>query len=184
MNTQSLVLAAAGLAVCVLLPSRVLAAEGPAVDGSAIVAVIEEEKQAFLALDDARISATWVRSASSAKLYVFEGKETRIDGFAAIENHDRGNLAQERKLPPHQRAQFTFADFRVTQQGDSAWVTCHAQWSGDSAGSPLSGKQTRLYVLHRSADRWKIALMAIVGLAPDGTAAGVASASEHPRTAN
>jgi ketosteroid isomerase-like protein len=175
MKTQFTILAAAGLAACALLPARLLATDVPAADAPAIVAVIEEEKQAFLALDAGRISVTWVRSATSAKLYVFEGKEVRIDGFAAIEHHDRGNLDQEQALPPPQRSQFTFSDYRVTQQGDSAWVTCHATWSGFSAGSPCSAKQMRLYVLQWIEGRWKIALMAIIGLAPEGPSAGAIS---------
>lgn len=166
MKTQSLVLAAACLAAYALPSTLTRAESAPANEDSAIIAVIEEEKQAFLALDASRISATWLRSPSSAKIYVFDGKEMRFDGSAVIENHDLENLANERALPPQRRSQFTFTDFRVTQQGESAWVTCHAKWSGYSADTPLSGKQARIYVLQWSEGRWMIALMAIVGLAP------------------
>jgi ketosteroid isomerase-like protein len=165
---------------CALRPCLVHAEPALPTDAPAILAVIEEEKQAYLALDAARISAAWLQSAASAKRYVFEGRELRFDGFAAIENHDLENLAKERALPPLQRSQFAFTDHRVSQHGDSAWVTCHAKWSGYSAGAPLSAKQMRLYVLHQIEGRWKIALMAIIELGPDAPSSGPDSAPAHP----
>jgi ketosteroid isomerase-like protein len=128
---------------------------------AAVIAVIEEEKNAYLALDDARMAATWIQQPTSSKVYVFGGKEERYDGYAAIAAHDRANLVRERTSGNRPRTQFEFSSHHITLQGDSAWLTCNARWEGAADGSPAIGTQARVYVLQKENRRWKIALMAI-----------------------
>ncbi|MBE2216109.1 MAG: hypothetical protein IAE82_19705 [Opitutaceae bacterium] len=169
MKLRPLVLTAACLAACLSGALRVGAQFAPPHDTSAIIAAIEEEKNAYLALDDYRLAATWIHELSSVKLYFADGKEDRVDGIDAINAHDRANLARERSLPPDRRTRFTFTNYWVTQQADSAWVTCHAQWNGYIGASPAVGYQTRVYVLRWDQGRWKIALLAITQLASPPT---------------
>lgn len=127
----------------------------------AIKAVIEEEKAAFLALDDARMAAVWIQQPSSMKFFVHDGKETRFDGYAAIATDAQDALKRERALESANRSTFEFSNYRITLQGDSAWVVCNARWDGVSQGSPASATQSRVYVLQKEDGRWKLALMAI-----------------------
>jgi hypothetical protein len=125
----------------------------------AIKAVIEEEKAGFLALDDARMAATWIQQPSSMKLYVSQGKQTRIDGWDAIKADDQDYL--KRRRANADRPQVEFSNYRITVTGDSAWVVCDARWEGISEGAPFTGTQSRVNVLQKENGRWKIALMAI-----------------------
>ena len=131
---------------------------------AAIKAVIEEEKDAYVALDDARMAAVWIQQPSSMKLYVFDGKERRIDGYAAITAGARKELDSERALASANRTRFEFSNYRITIQGDSAWAICQARCEGVWEGSPTSSTQSRVYVLQKENGRWKLALMAISGL--------------------
>lgn len=179
MNLRSFLLPTACLAACAIVPNLTRAQGTAPHDSSLIIAAIHEEKDAYLALDATRMAATWAQSPSSLKLYFFDGKEARYVGNPAIEQHDRANLDRERALPFHERTRFTFSDLNATQQGDSAWVTCHVMWSGYNAGQPISGKQTRVYVLHWINGRWRIALMSIASLAePDPDSPAVPSAMQ------
>jgi ketosteroid isomerase-like protein len=145
----------------------------------AIIAVIEEEKNAYLALDDARMAATWIQQPTSLKVYVFGGKEERYDGYAAIAAHDRENLVRARALGAAHQTRFEFSHARVTLQGDSAWLTCNARWEGLADGAPAVGTQARVYVLRREHRRWKIALLAISQLTFEKKA-GPATSRESP----
>lgn len=148
----------AGLAAFVVA-SR--AADDIQKENDAIKAVIEEEKAAYLALDDARMAAVWIQQPSSLKLFVFEGKETRVDGYAAIAAGTRKELDAERALESASRSRFEFSNYRITRQGDSAWVVMNAKWDGVFKGTPSSSMQSRAYVLQKENGHWKITLMAI-----------------------
>ena len=147
-----------------LISSAVASRAAPAsaeTDKAAVKAVLEEEKNAYLALDEARMAATWIQQPSSMKLFVYDGKEIPINGYAAIAASTRKELDGERTLESASRSRFEFSNYRITLQGDSAWLTCNVRWEGVAAGSPATSMQSRVYVLQKENDRWKIALMAI-----------------------
>lgn len=156
------------LAVVAGLVTSVVASRAAAVDAqkekAAITAVLEEEKNAYLALDDARLAAVWIQQPSSMKLYVARGIETRFDGWDAIKAHDQENLKREQASASTHRSRFELSNHRITLQGDSAWLTCDARWEGVAEGSPASSTQSRVYVLQKENGGWKIALMAITQL--------------------
>ncbi len=149
----------AGL-VTLVVPGRAATA-GPAPEKDTIKAVIEEEKDAYHALDDARMAAVWIQQPTSLKFFVYDGKETHLDGYAAIAADARKALNRERALASAQRSRFEFSNYRITLQGDSAWVVCNARWDGVAQGWPASAAQSRVYVLQKEDGRWKLALMAI-----------------------
>jgi len=127
-----------------------------------VLNAIEEEKNAYLARDDHRMADIWIQQPTSMKIYVYEGKQTRIEGFDAIRRHDQENLQKERAGT--NRLQFSFSDSRVTLQGDSAWVVLTARFDGVANGSPVAGTQSRVYILRQEYGRWKIALLEIAVL--------------------
>ncbi len=153
------------------LATSLVAGRAAAVDieteKAAIQAVIEEEKNAYVALDEARMAATWVQQPTSLKLYVFDGRETRFDGSTAIAAHDRANLARERLTAAAQRWHFEFSNYRITLRGDSAWVVFNAKLDGVAEGTPIAVTQSRVCVLQKEDGRWRIALMAITQLASE-----------------
>ena len=140
-----------------VLPSG--AANDSSKENEAIMAVIEKEKSAYLALDFAAMADTWVQKPSSMKVYLSAGKETRIDGWDAISAQDKAALAA---VPPGaSRPQIDFSDYRITVQGDTAWVTHKADWKGVANGKPLSSTQSRVDVLTKEGGKWKFTMMAI-----------------------
>jgi ketosteroid isomerase-like protein len=151
------------------------AAAATEADKAAITAVIEEEKDGYVSLDEARMAATWIQEPSSMKLFVAEGKEFRLDGWAAIAGDSRKALDSERALPSGSRSRFQFSNYRVTVQGDSAWAICGVRWDGVRQGSPASAAQSRVYVLSKEKGRWKIALMAISILSAEKKAASTSA---------
>lgn len=159
-TTYRLLAVVAGLVTSVVA-SRAAAAVDAQKEKDAVKAVIEEERAAYLALDEARMAATWIQQPSSTKLFVFEGKETRIDGYAAIAAGTRKELDWERALESASRSRFEFSNYRITLQGDSAWVVMNAKWEGVFKETPSSSTQSRVYVLQKENGHWKIALMAI-----------------------
>lgn len=131
----------------------------------AIIAVIEEEKDAFFSQDYSRMAETWVQDPVSLKVYMDKKGYTRYEGWDAISKHDQGNV-QDTSIDRNS-IKLSFANFQFNIMNNSAWGFFDAHWTGISKGDTIDSYQTRIVVLKKVDGEWKFTLMAIQTITPE-----------------
>lgn len=126
---------------------------------TAIKAVYETEKEAFLNQDIAGIEKFWVQDEKSKKVWLSATGIEMFEGWENIDASIRKEVADttwNRKLMT-----CTFSDYQIDVMGNSAWVTNKTNWKGTFKGQTMDANQSRIAVMKKESGNWKFALMAI-----------------------
>lgn len=134
-------------------------------EATAIKAVFEAEKEAYLKQDNAAMGTYWVQDQTSQKIWHSATGERTIIGWEDI------NASQLKEVNDNSwdRKQMTctFSDFKIDIMDESAWVTSNNTWKGVMDGKPFEAKQSRISVMKQIDGKWKFALMAIYNFPMD-----------------
>lgn len=125
----------------------------------AIMAVIEQEKDAFFSKDYSRMAQTWAQEPVSFKVYMDDKGYTMYEGWDAISKHDQGNV-QDTSIDRNS-IKLSFANYQFNIMNSSAWALFDAHWAGISKGDTIDSYQTRIVVLKKVEGEWKFTLMAM-----------------------
>ena len=124
-----------------------------------IIAVIENEKEAYFNQDYSGISEAWIQEPSSYKIYMNENGNILFDGWDAISKHDQENL-QDTSWDRSQ-VRMDFSNYRINVIDNTAWVLFDCHTNGIVQGDTISILDTRIYVLKKVEGNWKFSLMAM-----------------------
>ena len=124
-----------------------------------IIAVIENEKEAYFNQDYSGISEAWIQEPSSYKIYMNENGNILFDGWDAISKHDQENL-QDTSWDRSQ-VRMDFSNYRINVIDNTAWVLFDCHNNGIVQGDTISILDTRIYVLKKVEGNWKFSLMAM-----------------------
>lgn len=128
----------------------------------AIIAVIEEEKDAFFEGDLDKINGVWKQDSTSRKIYMSPDGSWVIKGWAELSKENEHNLREDRSDLSGIDALYT--DYDVTIFGNTAMVYHDATFEGIYEGKEISRIQERVLHLVKVNGIWKIDQMVIHGV--------------------
>lgn len=133
------------------------------VEKEAIKAVIEEEKDGYLARDLERIRNTWTQDTASRKFCFSEKGMTYLNGWEMIDN-DHITCSESEMWDNVEDLSVVFSDYEFNIYGNTALVFLKSSWSGISYGRELNTVQKRILHLVKADGVWKLDLMAIIAV--------------------
>ena len=125
----------------------------------AIKAVIEQESKAYFNQDYVAMGETIVKEPSSVKMYMTQKGQFRYEGWDKINAQNQietSDTTWNRKL-----FKGRFLNYKIDVMDNSAWVLCDKHWEGINKGESMTMDQSRIYVLKKVDNKWKIALIAM-----------------------
>ena len=135
----------------------------PNIEEEAIKAVIEEEKDAYLARDATRQSETWIQDGNSRKLFCKIDGLDLMNGFNEIDANHKED-AESEMWNQTEDVNAIFSDFTFNFYHHTALVTCTTTWTGKFKGEELEGKQKRILHFVKTDGKWEYDLMAIYNI--------------------
>jgi hypothetical protein len=135
----------------------------PKIEEEAIKAVIEEEKDAYLARDANRQSETWIQNENSRKLFCRNDRLDFMNGFNEIDANHKEDTESE-MWDQTEDVNAIFSDYSFNFYNHTALVTCTTTWTGKYKGEELEGKQMRILHFVKTDGEWKYDLMAIYNI--------------------
>lgn len=133
----------------------------PDMEKEAIKAVIEEEKDGYLARDVDRIRDTWLQDTGSRKFCFRESGMTYLNGWEMIDN-DHVMASESEMWDNSQNLDVEYSNYEFNIQGNGALVYFNSTWSGIHYGMELNTVQERIIHLVKADGKWKIDLMTII----------------------
>jgi hypothetical protein len=125
----------------------------------AIKAVIEQESNAYFNQDYVAMGETIVKEPSSVKMYMYQKGQFRYEGWDKINAQNQKETSDttwNRKL-----FKGRFLNYKIDVMDNSAWVLCDKHFEGIYKGESMTSDNSRIYVLKKVDNKWKIALIAM-----------------------
>jgi ketosteroid isomerase-like protein len=144
---------------------------------TAIKAVFEADKTAYLNQDAVAMAEFWVQDASSQKIFQSITGENVISGWENI------NASQQKEVEDtswdRKQVTCTFSDFKIDIMDESAWIYNKTNWKSTFKGQPADMNQSRIAVMKKIDGNWKFALMAIYNFPMEEKAAADKNAGKQ-----
>jgi len=124
----------------------------------AVIAVNEEERDAFFAKDIIRLAEVWVQEPSSRR-YFPSGKSLRVlNGWTEIKADYEEDFEAE-WWDDYKDVKADFLNYVVSVNANSAVVYHDIHWTGMYLEEPFETNQNRIVYLVNHDDTWKISLI-------------------------
>lgn len=127
---------------------------------AAIIAVIEEERDAFLDGDAATCMATWIQDSNSRKMFMSQDGLTDLNGYEEVykqleENIESLASEETEDIMAH------FLNYEFKFYNNTALVFCNTKWTGKYKGEEIDGEQKRILHFVKVDGVWKFDLAAM-----------------------
>ena len=138
-------------------------------DEAAIIAIIEEERDATFDCDVERVNAVWYQGPASRKIDICKycGVIEYVGWDEISKKNARSTEPERREIRKDLSVQFT--DFDIQLNGHTALVYHDGTWTGKLNGEPFHFKEKRIVHLRRIDGDWKIDMHAHYSLPGEGT---------------
>lgn len=124
-----------------------------------IIAVNEEERDAYFAKDIARLEKVWVQEPASKRYFSSERSLTILDGWAEIKADYQEDFEAE-WWDDYEDVKADFSNYEIHVHGNSAIVYHDILWTGKHLGEPFESTQKRILFLVNLDGTWKMSFTA------------------------
>jgi hypothetical protein len=126
----------------------------------AIIAIIEEERAAYMDRNFSRYEATWKQESTSRKYYMSAKGITKLNGWSEIAKFDKPVVENATKAD-RENTNLEYLNFDIIVSSNTALVFHDSHWTGKYQGKELDAVQARILHLVKVGGEWKLDLMAM-----------------------
>ena len=142
----------------------------------ALIAVNEEERDAYFDRDLSRLEAIWIQGPEARRVFAGTNAILELDGWQEIYSNYEGEINNEEMWDKGKDVWADFSNYDIQVFGKSAVIHHDIHWTGTFDGDPVDTRVKRITTMVRKGAAWKIC--SIVHMAvPEGNTA------ENKRTA-
>jgi hypothetical protein len=128
----------------------------------AVIAVNEEERDAYFDRNLARLEAIWVQEATSQRRFI----STRLVGWNQIRENYEEDINSKEKWKEMENVSASFSNYVVNIYDNTALIYHDVQWTGKLFGKTIDNKQERIVHLVKIDGAWKIDLIIQLSVPP------------------
>ena len=121
----------------------------------AVIAVNEEERDAYLDRDLSRLEATWIQEPSSRRVFT----SSRLDGWKQIRTNYEEDINNTERWESMEDVAASFSNYDVTMYDNTALLYHDIHWTGKRGGEIIDVKQNRIVHFVKEGGAWKIDLI-------------------------
>jgi hypothetical protein len=125
----------------------------------AIIAVNEEERDAYFDKDISKLGDIWLQDSGSKRYFTSEKSLTVLNGWTEIEANYQENF-EAGWLDDYEDVKADFLNYEITISGNSAMVYHDIHWTGMHLNEPFEVNQKRILNMVNQDGTWKICLTA------------------------
>ena len=127
----------------------------------AIIAAINGESDAYLAMDSTKWMSYWVQDPSTMR--VDASKESySIQNWKQLYDNMKAMMANDTIMANYSDMKFTKSDFNIKVYPGCAWAQFNEKFTAMYKGQPIETKDIQLRILEKVDGQWKIAFMGAV----------------------
>lgn len=121
---------------------------------AAVIAVNEEERDAYLDRDLARLEAIWIQEPTSKRVFT----SSRLDGWVQIRANYEEDINNTEWWEKMEDVAASFSNTEMQMYDNTALLYHDIQWTGKIGGEALDVKQNRIVHFVKEDGAWKIDL--------------------------
>ena len=121
----------------------------------AVIAVNEEERDAYFGRSLARLEAIWVQEPTSQRIFT----STSIDGWEQIRANYEEAINDAEQMEDMENISASFSNYVINMYDKTALVYHDIQWTGKLGDVAIDEKQKRVVHLVKEDGSWKIDLI-------------------------
>jgi ketosteroid isomerase-like protein len=125
----------------------------------AIIAINEEERDAFFAKDITRLADIWLQDSGSKRYFTSENSLTILDGWTEIKADYQEDFESD-WWENYENVKADFSNYEIQVFNNSALVYHDITWSGKYLGEEFENLQKRVIYLLKKDETWKISFIA------------------------
>jgi hypothetical protein len=125
----------------------------------AIIAVIEEERNAYFDRDISRLEAIWVQDSTSKRIFRSETALIILKGWTGINANYQEDFEAD-VWKDYEDLMADFSNWEINIYNNSALVYHDIHWTGKYFGEEVEAEQKRVVHLVKSDGTWKINFIA------------------------
>jgi len=123
----------------------------------AIIAVIEEETDAYFHRDYERWANTYIQDETNIRLTASSNGYNYIVGWDDLNSYFEENFKEpELQLTPVK------TDYKIKILGNAAWVVCNEKYINNETGKDVGGNPIEVRILEKVDGEWKIGFLSLV----------------------
>ncbi|GAG92142.1 unnamed protein product [marine sediment metagenome] len=123
-------------------------------ENDAIIAVNEEERNAYLDHDITRLEAIWVQKSTSQRIFTSENALTILNGWTEIYTNYRESIDSE-WWKDTEDLFASFSNYEINLYDNTALVYHDIKWTGKYLGEEMDFKQKRVIHFVKVEGTWK-----------------------------
>ena len=124
----------------------------------AVIAVNEEERNAFFDQDIARLEAIWIQKSTTQRIFRGDDRLTILNGWTEIYNNYNEDIESD-WLEESENISASFANYKVNIYNNTALVYHDIHWTGKYLGEDIDLKQKRIVHFEKVDGIWKLDLI-------------------------
>jgi len=128
----------------------------------AIIAALNGESEAYLAMDSTKWMSYWVQDESTLRINAGEDSYSVAKGWKQMYMEMKANMENDSLLADYKDMKFTKSDFNIKVYPGCAWAYFNEKFTATYKGQPIETEDMQLRILEKIDGQWKIAFMGIV----------------------
>ena len=151
------------LIVLILIFSACQEKEDVNKEKEAIIAALNGESEAYLAMDSTKWMSYWVQDESTVR--VDAGEESySVASWKQLHGNMKANMENDSLLVDYKDMKYIKSDFNIKIHSDCAWAYFNEKFTATYKGEPIETDDIQLRILEKIDGQWKIAFMGAVNV--------------------
>ncbi len=148
----------------------------------AIIAALNEESEAYLAMDSTKWMSYWVQDDQTLRVIVSEESYEMV-GWKQMHESMKANMQNDTLLADYKDMKFTKSDYLIKVHQDCAWAFFTEKFTATYKGEPVETEDTQVRILEKVDGQWKIAFMGAIDVTSYKEEAAEEAAEKEQETA-
>ncbi|MCK4992120.1 MAG: nuclear transport factor 2 family protein [Bacteroidales bacterium] len=124
----------------------------------AVIAVNEEERDAYFDRDLARLEAIWIQEPTSQRVFTSRNALSVLDGWKQIHANYEEDINNTDRWENYEDLSAPFSNYDVKIHDNTALLYHDIHWTGKSGGEVIDVKQKRIVHFVKEDGAWKFDL--------------------------
>ncbi len=148
----------------------------------AIIAALDGESEAYLAMDSTKWMSYWVQDDQTLRVLVSE-ESYEMAGWKQLYESMKANMQNDTLLADYKDMKFTKSDYLIKVHQDCAWAFFTEKFTATYKGEPVETEDTQVRILEKVDGQWKIAFMGAIDVTSYKEEAAEEAAEKEQETA-
>jgi ketosteroid isomerase-like protein len=127
----------------------------------AIIAALNGESEAYLAMDSTKWMSYWVQDELTLRVDAGE-EDYSARGWKQLHENMKANMENDSLLVDYKNMKFNKSDFNIKVHPDCAWAYFNEKFTATYKGEPVETEDMQLRILEKVDGQWKIAFMGAI----------------------